>query len=244
MSTFLSAEWRKLIFFNYTVSQEVLLPYLPVGTVLDTFQSQHYVSLVGFLFKDVRIKGVRIPFHHTFEEINLRFYVKRLLNDGSWRRGTVFIKEIVPKPAVTFIANTFYKEHYQTFPMRYNHHVDKVEYELFNKKWHKMKVQFNPEKRPINTNTEEEFITEHYYGYTRLSESRTSEYEVGHPSWTQYDVLKHQCAFDFEQLYGKNFADLSHQIPKSVILAEGSEIVVMGKQLLVESNNPYKNTGS
>ena len=92
--SFLKAEWRKLVMANYTVPEELLLPYLPAKTVLDTWNGQYYVSLVGFMFVNTRMLGVKVPFHVDFEEVNLRFYVK--YNDnGTWKRGVVFIKEIV-----------------------------------------------------------------------------------------------------------------------------------------------------
>jgi uncharacterized protein YqjF (DUF2071 family) len=76
-STFLTAEWRKLIMAQYIVDPATLAPWLPSGVELDLYQGQCYVSLVGFLFDKVRIKGLPIPFHTRFEEINLRFYVRR-----------------------------------------------------------------------------------------------------------------------------------------------------------------------
>jgi uncharacterized protein YqjF (DUF2071 family) len=65
------------------------------------------VSLVGFMFVNTKMFGIKIPFLINFEEVNLRFYVKRFENN-TWKRGAVFSKEIVPKQALTFVANTFY----------------------------------------------------------------------------------------------------------------------------------------
>src|SRR6187399_3219316 len=117
-STFLKAEWRKLIMANYVVDPGLLKDYLPGRTELDLFSGNCYISLVGFLFKNTKIKGIKIPFHTNFEEVNLRFYVRHKDN-GTWKRGVVFIKEIVPKPALTFVANTIYKENYVTMPMKH-----------------------------------------------------------------------------------------------------------------------------
>ncbi|MBC7851026.1 MAG: DUF2071 domain-containing protein, partial [Chitinophagaceae bacterium] len=116
-SQFLKAEWRKLVFANYVIDPAILLKYLPHGTELDRWANKDYVSLVGFLFNNTSIHGMRIPFHQSFQEINLRFYVRRKYND-TWRRGVVFIKEIVPKGAVTLIANSWFHEHYATMPCR------------------------------------------------------------------------------------------------------------------------------
>ena len=103
---------------NYIVDPAVLTPYLPNKTELDLFNGNAYVSLVGFMFTNSRILGFKIPFHVNFEEVNLRFYV-RYNDNGIWKRGTVFIKEIVPKPAISFIANTVYHEKYDTKRMKH-----------------------------------------------------------------------------------------------------------------------------
>src|SRR6476620_2858144 len=95
--TFLTAEWRKLILINYEIDPDLLLPYIPFGTELDYWKDKCFVSLVGFRFVNTKIKGIAIPFHRDFEEINLRFYLKYNYQ-GEWRRGVTFIKEIVPRP--------------------------------------------------------------------------------------------------------------------------------------------------
>lgn len=116
--SFLKANWEYLVLINYEIEPSVLLNYLPKGTELDTFEGKCLVSLVGFMFTDVKLLGIPIPFHRSFEEVNLRFYVKRF-EGGAWKRGVVFIKELVPKCALTFVANTVYQEHYQTVPMKH-----------------------------------------------------------------------------------------------------------------------------
>ena len=110
---FLEAEWRDLVMANYQLDPKLLDSYLPPGTVHDLRDGVCYISLVGFLFRKVRVKGFAIPFHTRFPEINLRFYVKQEIN-GVIRRGVVFISEIVPKPAISFVANQLYQEKYRT----------------------------------------------------------------------------------------------------------------------------------
>ncbi|HVF81782.1 MAG TPA: DUF2071 domain-containing protein, partial [Flavisolibacter sp.] len=116
---FLTAEWKNLIMANYEIDPAVLQPYLPSETELDSFNGIYYVSLVGFLFDNVKVMGAYFPFHRTFEEVNLRFYV-RYKQDGLWTRGVVFLKEIVPKRMISFIANTIYKEAYSTHAMKHS----------------------------------------------------------------------------------------------------------------------------
>jgi uncharacterized protein len=231
--TFLQAEWRKLALANYCIEPVLLQPFVPFGTELDLWNDQCYLSLVGFMFINTRVLGVRIPWHTNFEEVNLRFYVKRKV-DGQWRRGVVFIKEIVPRHAITFVANTLYHEHYHTMPMR--HQWTNAGSELtidyswkFQKQWNSLKLTTKAQPIEIAMGSEAEFITEHYFGYNLVGPSRTTEYEVHHPRWEQYEVLSHQVDVDFEQLYGKPFGELNGIEPVSVMLAEGSAIEVMGK---------------
>jgi uncharacterized protein YqjF (DUF2071 family) len=108
---FLSAHWQYLAMLNYEVDPAVLQPYLPPYTELDLFEGKALVSVVGFLFNDTRVLGVQWPFHTSFNEVNLRFYVKHF--DGNkWKRGTAFISEIVPKIMIAKMANALYNEHY------------------------------------------------------------------------------------------------------------------------------------
>ena len=178
--------------------------------------------------------GVKIPWHTNFEEVNLRFYV-RYKDGGEWKRGVVFIKEIVPRAALTFVANTLYKEHYVTLPMQHlwEEKADRrlVRYEWKCQQQHQfVEVESKLARVAILPNSEEEFITEHYWGYTKVNDSKTYEYEVTHPKWEIYPIIKHQMNVDFGLNYGKEFKDLNGLQPKSVFLAEGSEITVEGKK--------------
>lgn len=232
--SFLKAEWRKLILVNYEVDEYILKPFVPKGTELDQWNQTHYISLVGFMFVNTKLLGVKIPWHTNFEEVNLRFYV-RYKDGGEWKRGVVFIKEIVPRAALTFVANTLYKEHYVTLPMQHlwEEKADRrlVRYEWKCQQQHQfVEVESKLARVAILPNSEEEFITEHYWGYTKVNDSKTYEYEVTHPKWEIYPIIKHQMNVDFGLNYGKEFKDLNGLQPKSVFLAEGSEITVEGKK--------------
>lgn len=234
--SFLKAGWRKLIMANYTVPEEWLLPYLPANTELDTWNGQHYVSVVGFLFVDTRMLGFKIPFHVNFEEVNLRFYVK--YNDnGNWKRGVVFIQEIVPRFALAWVANTLYKEHYVVRKMEHewieNENSRAVEYRwLHQGNWQSISVNAALKGQDIEAGSETAFITEHYWGYTQVNKQKTYEYEVTHPIWQCYPVHEYEIKVDFGAAYGAAFAELSQREPQSVLLAEGSEITVENKRTL------------
>ena len=234
--SFLKAEWRKLAFANYEVDPSILAEYIPPGTELDLWEGKCFVSLIGFIFLNTKIFGIRVPFHSTVEEVNLRFYVKRFENN-TWKRGAVFIKEIVSKPALTFVANTIYKEHYETMPMKYEWEENSVDrsvayYWKKNKIWQSFKITATLNTSEIKENSETEFITEHYWGYAKVNESVTNEYQVTHPRWKQYIVESSEIKVDFEMVYGKNFKFLNTLKPTSIMLIEGSKITIEGKKTL------------
>ncbi len=234
--TFLTAEWRKLIMAQYAVNPATLAPWLPRGLELDLFRGQCFVSLVGFLFDRVRVRGVAIPFHTRFEEVNLRFYVIRTEAGGAPKRGVVFVREFVPRAAITRIARSIYEEPYSTLPMR--HHITStpasaepdslaVEYAWRHRgHWHRLAVEAAPIAQPIATGSEEEFLTEHYWGYTKRTRGNTSEYGVEHPRWSIYPIRSHTVEADFAALYGPAFAPLTGAKPTSILLAEGSAVSV------------------
>ncbi len=228
---FLTAQWRKLIMAQYAVPPATLTPHLPPGVQLDLFEGQCFVSLVGFLFDRVRLKGFPIPFHTRFEEINLRFYVRRPQPDGTIRRGVVFIREFVPRAAITLIANSFYEEPYATLPTRHSfvHRADSqyIEYGWkHGRDWNFMGVDASLQSQPILEHTLEDFITEHYWGFTKRTQGSTSQYQVEHPRWQTYPILTHEIRTGFAALYGPAFALLNTQPPHSILLAEGSPIAV------------------
>ena len=237
--SFLTAEWRKLIMANYVVAPEALDSYLPAGTTLDLFEGRCYVSLVGFLFQNTRLKSVPVPFHRTFEEVNLRFYVQHVTAAGERRRGVVFISELVPRFALSLVANVVYGEPYSTVPLRHEwvetSEGRSVAYKWrHHGRWDELRVNAAAEAEEIVAGSAEEFFTEHYWGYTKRGEW-TSEYAVLHPRWMIYRVFDHVVDVDFGALYGSGFASLSGCAPESILLAEGSEIEVRSGERLTSA---------
>ncbi|MEO0468141.1 MAG: DUF2071 domain-containing protein [Bacteroidota bacterium] len=235
-SVFLRAKWQDLILANYEIDPSVLRDLVPAGTELDIWEGKCYVSLVGFMFLQTRVKGVPIPFHQNFEEVNLRFYVK-CPDDGAWKRGVVFVKELVPKTAIALVAQRVYNEPYEAVPMRHQikeaDGLRQVAYEWkYAGKWNRLAVSARPTPVGFVPGSKAEFITEHYWGYTRKKDLRTAEYQVEHPAWEIYPVENWDIACDAAQVYGPQFADSLSQAPASVFLAKGSDILVRDGQLI------------
>lgn len=232
--TFLSARWENLIMANYSVNPALLQPYLPKGVALDFYNHKTYVSLVGFMFKQTSLFNIPIPFLGTFEEINLRFYVKRI-EEETTKRGVVFINETVPYKPVAWLANKLYKEHYMAIPTKNSIALEnsfkKVRYAWkINKAWNHLAVTAAVEKENMVPGSIEEFIFEHYHGYTKINDHHSQEYKVNHPRWQVNQVTDYSLECDFTTMYGKDFSFLAYQKPDSVIIAEGSLVTVKWKR--------------
>lgn len=229
---FLKAEWLNLVMLNYEIDPMLLSSLLPASCELDIWQGKCFVSMVGFQFLNTHIQGIRIPFHTSFEEINLRFYVKRKIG-SEWRRGVVFIKEIAPKRMVAVLANRLYGENYVTYPTR--HKITKSPDECMTTLsyewqrgggWESLTASYSGESKILPEDSEESFITEHYWGYARRSDHESTEYQVVHPRWRVWHAKNVNLQCDVATLYGSAFASpLSHP-PSTAFIADGSKIVV------------------
>jgi uncharacterized protein YqjF (DUF2071 family) len=228
---FLLAEWRDLLMLNYEVNLCVLKKYVPAGTELDSFDGKTYVSLVGFLFCRTKLLGaLPIPLHSEFEEINLRFYVKR--REGSeMRRGVVFITEIVPKRAIAWTARLFYNENYVRRPMDHRALISgskmEVEYS-WRSPGERCMLQAQASGAPAlpAEGSLEQFITEHYWGYSRQPDGGTMEYHVSHVPWKVWTTTQAQFSGDTQNLYGGELSQLLKKAPASAFLADGSKVQV------------------
>jgi uncharacterized protein YqjF (DUF2071 family) len=235
MNTFLRAKWQNLIMANYEIDPSLLTPYLPKGVELDYFQDKVYISLVGFLFKNTSLFSIPIPFMGTFEEVNLRFYVVRKTGN-ELKRGVVFINETVPNKIVALVANKLYKEHYIAIPTKHHWKISDNEKEIqyqwkVQSKWNNITVNASVSSKKMEVGSIEEFIFEHYYGYTKVDFANSIEYKINHPSWNINTINNYQIECDFAAFYGSNFEILNHTKPNSVMLAEGSAISVDWKRV-------------
>jgi uncharacterized protein YqjF (DUF2071 family) len=220
---FLTAEWNNLLMLNYTVDGSLLKPLVPPGTELDTFEGKTYISLVGFEFNRTRVLGWAVPFHQNFEEVNLRFYVRR-----GWKRGVVFIRELVPRYAVAAIARWVFNENYSCVPMSHRIEAGKAEYA-----WGLgsgpcvMKIETAGESFLPPEGSLSQFITEHYWGYaSQKGGGGCLEYEVQHPPWSVWNAKAASFSGDVKGLYGAQFAEILKRKADSAFLAEGSPVTV------------------
>jgi Uncharacterized conserved protein len=230
---FLRAEWRYLVMLNYDVDPAVLHALVPRHTVLDLWNGRSIVSVVGFRFLRTRVLGVPVPLHRNFEEVNLRFYVRHTTPEGEVRRGVVFVRELVPRPAIAMVARLAYNEPYWSVPMRSRvpravlEDPGRVSYGWrTGSRWqHVAATASGPPALPPTT-SEESFISEHFWGYTRQRDGGTVEYHVKHPRWRVWAASEPSLDADVPRLYGSSFARALSVAPASAFIAEGSAVTV------------------
>ena len=233
-SRFLTAQWLHLAILNFEIDPHVLGPLVPAGTELDKWQGRTLVSLVGFLFHDARLWGLAIPFHRNFEEVNLRFYVRRRTGEG-WRRGVVFVKEYAPRRAVAWIARRVYGENYTVAPMR--HRIDLPQAgpdstRSANYWWtvdgaeNHLAVTADGQAETARRGCEQEFVIEHYWAYTGGMDRHTLEYRVHRPRWKIWPAREASFTGDVARLYGSRFVESLSAPPRSAYLVDGSSVIV------------------
>jgi uncharacterized protein len=231
---FLSAAWRHLVMLNYEIDAEILRPLVPQGTILDSWSGRYFVSLVGFQFRKTRVLGIPIPFHRHFEEVNLRFYVRRE-SAGATQRGVTFIKEVVPRVAIAAAARWLYNENYVACRMSSEVRLPdegsgcpgSIAYRWAgNSGWNVIGAEMVGIPGVPRPGSEEEFITEHYWGYVSERGGSTLEYRVEHPPWRVWRATKSELAGNVGNFYGEQYREALSRAPSSAFVAEGSEVVV------------------
>jgi uncharacterized protein len=227
---FLTAEWRDLVLVNYEVAPALLAPLVPRGTELDLWNGQALVSLVGFRFRDTRVLGLGFPGFRHFPEVNLRFYVRRETG-GELRRAVVFVRELVPRRLIAWIARAAYNEPYRALPMRQSITASErgrtLSYEWREPAgWVGVHAETTGDAADLIPGSKAEFITEHFWGYTRQRDGGTIEYQVTHSRWRVWPSAAVRVQGDLGQTYGPAFGDVLSGVPDSAYVAVGSPVTV------------------
>lgn len=208
------------------------MPYLPKATELDSFSGRHFVSLVGFLFLDTHVLGLPALFHQNFEEVNLRFYVRRTVGEES-RLGVVFIREMVSLPLVSEVARLIFNEPYRTVPMRHNlvqtnGTLQNVEY-LFGgpPDQCRLALRVSGAPREMGVGSPEEFLSHREWGYTIQRDGGTIEYRVEHVKWRVWPATGWELQGPLGEFYDEPFASILSGVPASAFVSDGSAVKVL-----------------
>lgn len=216
---------------NYEIDPRLLDKYVPCGTALDSFLGKTYVSLVGFRFCRTKLFGfLTVPLHSDFDEVNLRFYVRRKEGDEN-RRGVVFIAEIVPKQAVATVARLVYGENYMCLPMKHRLCTEKskksflYQWQVKNQ-WCQLTAEAMGAPELPREGSLEQYITEHYWGYSTRRGGGSLEYHVSHVPWQVWASTTAGFEGDASGLYGTELGRVLQGRPSSAFIADGSSVTV------------------
>ncbi|MBA3747969.1 MAG: DUF2071 domain-containing protein [Solirubrobacterales bacterium] len=224
---FLTAEWLHVLGVTYAVDEALLVPHLPRGAQIDTLEGSPRVSIVAFHFRRTRLRGVPIPLHVNFGEINLRFYVRL-----GGRRAVVFIREFVSRPAISIIAKLTYNEPYRTIRMRdevlaREDGLVGVRHRFGRRLGNRLEAWADPQPVVPAEDSAGYWLTHHDLGVGRGRDGAARSYEVDHPVWALHEVRSVDVEVDFAALYGPRWAFLGDAEPSHVTLAEGSGVSII-----------------
>lgn len=244
---FLTASWTELLVLNFAVPGELIARLAPLGTEPDYFDGRTYLSVLGFMFRDARFFGLGLPWHRQFEEVNLRYYVRRETEHGT-RRGVVFVREIAPRPLVATTARWIYNESYVTRRMRNSVQLagnrlaagDEIGYQWRTGRrtrpiWNQVAARVAATPLLPAPGSLAEFIIEHYWAYTHRRDGGTTEYRVAHRPWRVAPVqnLKWNC--DLAGTFGDTpLAEYLARPPVLAFVADGSPVQVFPGRRLEE----------
>jgi len=222
----LKTTWDSLVMINYEVDRAYLEPHVPAGCVLDLYNGRAMLSVVAFEFSKTRIFGVPMPLYRSFPEVNLRIYVKRMV-DGEWRRAVVFIKEIIPYKFPAWVGRTVFRENYHVMPVRLLKGVNQICYEWGDA--NQVAGKLADRLHEWGEGTEEEFIGDNFWAFKRLNDYKTLEFHVTHRPWKMCHLMDLSVDIDFEGLYGEEIGRGVKEYggkPTSVFYVDGSEVEV------------------
>ncbi|MDX2249338.1 MAG: DUF2071 domain-containing protein [Bacteroidia bacterium] len=230
---FLTATWSHLLNVTFPVPPEILLPHVPPGVELDVQDGHAFASVVAFDFLDTRVKGLKIPFHINFPEINLRYYIRH-----NGKRGVMFWKELVPKYCIAFVARRFYNEPYEAVPMSSAIYQEKNDHVLnhtffYGGKSHNIMARFSDKKSLPPADSVEYYFKEHDLGIGVSHKGKPLQYEVRHPEWEIFKLKNYRLDIDFGLVYGKQWAFLANTTPHCALLAVGSKIEVFPPEEII-----------
>lgn len=227
MKPFLNVHWKNLLVVNYRVDPAalgLLEDELPAGTELDGFHGEHHVSVVAFQFQKTRILGIPMPLYRDFAEINLRFYVRRQV-DGAWRRGVVFVKEIVPCRLPAMVANKIFKENFHIRALTCGSDDKTLNYQWIDGgELQQLEIDRNTQLETPAPGSLTEHIIDHYWAYKKINDTTTGEFQVTHRAWQTHPCPAARIDLNIAQVYGQQWANAL--TPVSTFYADGSQVQV------------------
>ena len=229
----MTANYSELVTVNFQIDPKILEPRVPRGLELDFFNDETYVSLVAMMLRDVRVWGIPIHVATGFEQVNLRFYVRRRIGN-EFRRGTCFIKDYVSSSAAAWILGSLFKADFHRLKMKHDNSgfdglpesVPHVDYGWkAGDGWNRLRVKALSPMRETERETKHGFVLDHDYQYSQRK-GKTLEYPSDRPDWTIWSASQASFQCDVKRLFGVEFAKPLGRRPSSIFVAKGSDVTI------------------
>ena len=229
----MTAKFSELVAVNFAIDPKILEPRVPRGLELDFYNDETYVSLICMMLRDVRVWGIPIHIATGFEEINLRFYVRRREGDG-YRRGCCFIKDYVSSGAAAWILGSLFKAEFQKLKMKHSNSgfdgapesVPSVDYQWkVGDHWNRLRIKARSRIQKTSRDTKHGFILMHDNEYSQR-DGKTLEDRASRPAWTIWDAAQANFECDVKNLFGREFQRALSRRPASVFVTGGSDVTI------------------
>ena len=228
------ARFSELVALNFSIDPAILQPLVPRGLELDFFKDETYVSLIAMMLRDVRVFGFPIHIASGFEEINLRFYVRRRVGD-SYRKGACFLKDYVSGAAAAWVLGRIFKAEFGRLKLKHKNSgfdpkeenaIPEVDYQWkVDDHMNRVRVKAREKVQRMGADTKVGFILNHNNEYS-CRNGKTLEYAMARPQWVVWNAAQANFTCDVRKLFGPEFEKPLSRRPASVFVTSGSEVVI------------------
>jgi uncharacterized protein YqjF (DUF2071 family) len=177
--------WSDLLFAHWSITPDMLRPYLPAGLALDTFEGQAWLGVVPFRMSGIRPRVLpEVPLLSRTDEINLRTYAR-----AGDKAGVYFFSLDAGSPLAVVVARQFFHLPYfnARFSIRYD--GDTVDYASRRRHRGAPLGEFAASYRPTGPRFEaepgslERWLTERYCLYSNDRGGRLYRGDIHHRIW-------------------------------------------------------------
>ena len=246
---FITAHWQNLALLSWSIDDSAVTRLLPQGLEIDRFNGNAFVSAVGLTVSNLRVLGVS-TWPTRFEQVNFRFYVRQRLISGGYRRGVVFLKQLVPHRTTALTARLVYGEPFAPVPISHDcrePHTGLLDaHREFTYSWRR-----NGQMEGLRAETDlaaefpgpgslAEFLTVRHWGYNGRPGDHTKGYAVSRPAWAVRPATAWRFDCDVATLLGGAFARGMSTAPASVLMTSGCQAKIGWPRRL--SSIPATNT--
>lgn len=221
MKQFLSSTWKNTFIVTWEIEPELLLEHLPHKIGLYTENGKAFLSFVVYNFENTKVKGIKMPFHVSFPEMDLRYYVKH--NNSL---GVAFIQHIVPRYCISLWAKRIFNENYITLPMDYSFQETETSKVLHYKVWKDKKMfslDFLSNKEFVESTFSLYNQVQYGFGVDKYGNSTKFKFDKLN-NFHSLSTLDYAINLDYSALFGRKWAFLNELSPIDVTALNDNKV--------------------